>query len=55
MIDEILIDLNDDDKRLFKKYINIEIIDRHFEEVKLIFYTYSSNNFLDKNQFTKIN
>ncbi|MEA3387164.1 MAG: hypothetical protein U9Q66_01985 [Patescibacteria group bacterium] len=55
MIDDILIDLNDDDKKLFKKYINIEIIDRHFPEVRLIFYTHSSNIFLDKNEFTKIN
>lgn len=55
MIDEILINLNEDDKNIFKKYINIEIIDRYFPEVRLIFYTHSSNNFLNKNEFTKIN
>ena len=54
LVNEILSDLNDDDRLIFKKYINIEIIDNYFPDVRLLFYPYSSNNFLDKNTFNRI-
>lgn len=51
-VNETLSVLSHTDRALFWKYIKTSIIDKYYSDIKYLFYDYSSNSFLDKNNYT---
>ena len=54
ILDETLKSLTQDDKKIFNSYVQLRLIDIHFSDLKLIFYSHSAKHFLDKKDWTTI-